>query len=302
MVPTQTSNVVGKDIVRHSWKHESRVTTCITKSEDRVIANLSKDSNKIAVFSENIDGHSLGATYYFKSDVEQLLGHSIIDHKEAAKELKQLVNNGNKQAKDIRQQGKPVTFGLSYGAYPKKVAESIKCSIEEAEAIFNAYHNEMYPDITKFRNQVIAYTKQHGYNHLGLGFQIYSSDIQKEERTIFNASSQFWSILTLMSMADLYEAINKENLQDDIFINATIYDALYGYVRDDPAIIKWLNDTICPIMETDFLENQIVHNEANIEISDINNNNWSSLHELYHDMSIEDISNFITTIDTPKDK
>lgn len=266
--------------------------------EDRVMANLSKDDNKIAVFSEGIDGHSLGATYYFKSEVEALLAHTITDHKQAAKELKQLVDNGNKLAKSIRQKGKPVTFGLSYGAYPKKVAESIKCSLEEAEAIFNAYHHEMYPDITKFRIQVINAARNHGYNHLGLGCLLYSSDIQKEERTIFNASSQFWSLLTLLSMADLYAAINTHNLQDDIFINATIYDALYGYVRDDPATIKWLNDTICPIMETDFLENQIVHNEANLEISDLPNNNWSSLHELSHNMSVEAIANFTEKIDT----
>ena len=81
--------------------------------EDRVIANLSKDENKIAVFTEGIDGHSLGATYYFKSEVEQLLEHTITDHKQAAKELKQLVDNGNKEAKAIRQRGKPVTLTVA---------------------------------------------------------------------------------------------------------------------------------------------------------------------------------------------
>ena len=34
--------------------------------EDRVIANLSGDENKQAVFLENLDGHSLASTYYFK--------------------------------------------------------------------------------------------------------------------------------------------------------------------------------------------------------------------------------------------
>ena len=82
--------------------------------EDRIIANLSHDSNKVAVFTEKIDGHSLGATYYFKAEVEELLGHPITDHKAAAKELKQLVDDKNKQAKAIRQKGKPVTFGLNH--------------------------------------------------------------------------------------------------------------------------------------------------------------------------------------------
>ena len=265
--------------------------------EDRVIANLSKDENKIAVFTEGIDGHSLGATYYFKAEVEQLLGHSITDHKQAAKELKQLVDDGNKQAKAIRQRGKPVTFGLSYGAYPNKVAETIKCSIEEAEQIFNAYHNEMYPDITKFRERVINYTRNHGYNHLGLGLRLYSSDVNKEARTIFNASSQFWSILTLMSMADLYTEIDNADKQNEVFINSTIYDALYGYVKNDPQTIQWLNDTIVPIMTTQWLEDQIVQNEANLEIG----NSWADLHELQNTASIKEITRVLNSAEKNED-
>ena len=42
--------------------------------EDRVIANLSGDDNKISIFSEGLDGHSLAATYYFKDRVEKILG------------------------------------------------------------------------------------------------------------------------------------------------------------------------------------------------------------------------------------
>jgi len=80
--------------------------------EDRVIANLSRDENKVAIFTEGIDGHSLGATYYFKTEVEQLLGHEITDHKQAAKELKQLVDDGNKEAKALRQRSKPVTLTI----------------------------------------------------------------------------------------------------------------------------------------------------------------------------------------------
>ena len=98
-------------------------------------------------------------------------------------------------------------------------------------------------------------------------------------------------------MADLYEEIDTHKRNDDVFINATIYDAIYGYVRDDAESIKWLNDTICPIMETDFLENQIVHNEANLEISDLQNNTWASIHELKHDMSVDEITKFMEKID-----
>jgi len=182
-----------------------------------------------------------------------------------------------------------IHVGLSYGAFPAKVAASIKCSLEEAEAIFNAYHNEMYPLITEFREEVIARAKEQGYVHLGLGCRIYSSDIDGEARTLFNACSQFWSILTLLTIEKLYSEIDKAGYSNDIFITSTIYDAIYFIVRKDAKAIKWLNDTLIPIMEKDFLENQIVHNEANLEIG----NSWAKVFELKHNISEEEISDII---------
>ena len=77
--------------------------------EDRIIANLSRDENKLSVFTEHIDGHSLGATYYFPDKVKALIG-DYTDHKEAARKLKKLVNEGNTEAKAVRQAGKPITL------------------------------------------------------------------------------------------------------------------------------------------------------------------------------------------------
>ena len=260
--------------------------------EDRVIANLSKDTNKIAVFTEGIDGHSLGATYYFKKEVENLIG-PYTDHKKAAKALKALVDKKDKTAKHIRQKGKPVTFGLSYGAFPAKVAESIKCSIQEAEIIFNAYHTEMYPDITKFRETIEKRTRYQGYNHLGMGCRLFSSDVGNEVRTIFNASSQFWSLLTLIAINELYKRIEEKGYENVIRVTNTIYDAIYGEVIEDPEVIAWLNDNVVEIMEKDWLENQIVHNEARLEIGP----NWSDLTELSYPSNTEEIEKIIKEIE-----
>ena len=258
--------------------------------EDRVIANLSGDGNKLSVFTENIDGHSLGATYYFPDRVKALIGE-YTDNKVAAKALRKLVDEDNLDAESVRQDGKPVTFGLSYGAFPPKVATSIGCSLEEATSIFNAYHEEMYPDITAMREEAMKVAKTQGYLHLGLGCRMYSDDIDKDTRTLFNGLSQFWSILTLIAMNELNYRIDRDDM--DIHINATIYDALYGYVKADVESVKWLNDTLCPIMEKDFMEGQIVHNEANLEIS---STNWAEFTELTHDMNLDEIQEVINEI------
>lgn len=80
--------------------------------EDRVIASLTGDTNKCAVFLEGVDGHSLAACAYFPDAVSKemaLTGDSVAD----AKEFKRLMDEGNKTLKALRQDSKPVTFGLS---------------------------------------------------------------------------------------------------------------------------------------------------------------------------------------------
>lgn len=60
-------------------------------------------------------------------------------------------------------------------------------------------------------------------------------------------------------------------------------------VRNDPHIIKWLNDTLIPIMVTDFMEGQLVKNEADLELG----TSWAHLHKLPHNASIEDIESLL---------
>jgi len=86
------------------------LTADFSQLEDRVIANLSGDENKIAIFTEGLDGHSLASTYYFKEKITKLIGEYGSNHKEASKTLKKLINEGNKEAKAIRQDSKPVTL------------------------------------------------------------------------------------------------------------------------------------------------------------------------------------------------
>ena len=260
--------------------------------EDRVMASLSRDANKCGLFLENLDGHSLSATYYYPDRVKELIG-DFIDNKEASKLLKQLVDDGNKTAKDIRQDAKPISFGLAYGAFPKKVAATVKISLVAAESIFNAYHNELYPGITKYREEyVLPITKEKGKIHLGLGFYLNSDDPDRDIRTLNNATCQFWSILTALTINKMHRLIDKANLQNDIIVTSTIYDSIYFEVRNDPTIIKWLNDNLIPIMLTDFMENQTIKNEANLEIG----TSWADLYELPNNATLEDIDSVFKDI------
>ncbi len=264
-------------------------TADLSALEDRVIANLSEDVNKCNVFLEGLDGHSLNAVGYFPDKLIPILGENT-DNITYVREFMRLNDEGNKEIKAIRQASKGPTFGISYGAFPPKIAATIKCSIEEATVLFNNYHNVLYPGITRYREEYVLPTAQsQGYLHLGLGARLYTDNPDKDIRTLNNATVQFWSILTLLAVNELHYLIDEAGYQNDIRVTSTIYDSIYIEVRKNPTIIKWLNDTLIPLMCADFLTNTIVHNDAEGQIGP----NWADLTTIPKNATINQIKEII---------
>lgn len=77
--------------------------------EDRVMASLSRDANKCGLFLEDLDGHSLSATYYYLDRVTSIIG-PFTDNKAASRLLKEQVDLGNKDAESVRQDSKPISL------------------------------------------------------------------------------------------------------------------------------------------------------------------------------------------------
>jgi hypothetical protein len=141
----------------------------------------------------------------------------------------------------------------------------------------------MYPDITVFRGNILDVAKEQEYTHLGLGCRLYTSDPDSEVRTLFNANSQFWSILSLLTINKMDTLIEEAGYTEDIKCISTIYDSVYYLVKKDSKILKWLNDNLIEVMTKDFLKDQIVHNEANLEIG----LNWSKLTKVPNNVSVD---------------
>lgn len=181
--------------------------------------------------------------------------------------------------------------GISYGAYPPKVAKTLKIPLSEAESIFNNYHNVLYPGITKYREDYVLPTAQtKGQLHLGLGCYLKSSNAKRDIRSLANATCQFWSIITILTINRLHQLIDKANLQNDVIVTATIYDSIYFVVRDDPVIIKWVNDHVVPIITQDFMIDQAIHNEAACDIG----TSWGDLKGIPNNASIDEINEILS--------
>lgn len=253
--------------------------------EDRVIANLSEDENKLNVFLKGVDGHSQAAYFYWPDEATLYLGN-FENITQAALKFKELVDAGHIELKELRNRGKRISFGLSYGCGAKKVSAAAKIPIDEAEKIFNAYHNELYPGVTRYREEyVLKYAFDQGYIHMGLGARIYTDNPRQDIRTLNNATCQFWSILTALTINKMHQLIDKAGYTDDIFVTSSIYDSIYFCVRDECAIIKWLNDTLIPVMETKYMEGQILENSIDLEIGP----SWAKLFKLPHNASEQQI-------------
>ena len=234
--------------------------------EDRVIASLSKDVNKCSIFKDGLDGHSLNACAYFKDKLVPILGENT-DNVEYVKKFMKEVDSGNKEIKTIRQEGKGPTFGLAYGAYPPKIAATIKCSLEEATQIFDRYHDELYAGISDYRENYVAKSaRENGYIHLLFGLLLRTNDVDKDIRTLNNATVQSFSLITLIAKCIVAEQIEEANKQTEIRTIATIYDSIYYSVKPTVENIKWLNDRVIPALTQPYIVDEEVSNEAEGEI------------------------------------
>ena len=255
--------------------------------EDRVIASLSRDTNKCAIFIKKLDGHSLNALGYFLEEIGkviELTGDTPTD----AMTFKALVDTKDAIAEAIRQKSKGPTFKLAYGGYP----DAHKGGVITQE-IFDNYHNVLYPGITDYReNYVLKTAFEEGEIHLGLGFSIKTDDANRDIRTLTNATCQFWSILTAISINRMHQLIDENSYQDDVKVISTIYDSIYLEVTETPEFIKWTNDNLIDTMLVDFMENQEVKNTAESDVG----YDWATMVTLSNDASLKEIQEALKTL------
>lgn len=232
--------------------------------ENHISAILTKDPTKLSILNgEFEDMHTLHACYFFKSQIEQKFDTDL------STITPETVSNlyHNKDFKSTRNAGKPVTFAIDYGAFPPKIAKSAGCSVAEAQGMFDRYHNDLYKSVTKFREEYSTPTVQeNGYIHLNYGLRLYSDDVNKDVRTIFNANFQGYTCLTQIAAVEFRKDIIANGLTDRVKALSIIHDSLTYEVDEDPALIKWVNDTLIKHMCANFLHDQAVKLHAEIDL------------------------------------
>lgn len=219
--------------------------------EDRINAILTKDKNKIKVYTDGYDGHCLRAHAYFSAEMPDIDGLTV-----------ESINSIIDKYPHLRQKSKSPTFALTYLGTWHTLVKNLGISQEEAMMIEANYH-ELYKESDAFSETITQYAADNGYVELAFGLRVRTPILAKtiigssrtpyeadaEGRSANNAVTQSWGQLTTRAITAFERDLEASQYQLDIFIANTIHDAIYLIIRNTPEVVKWVNDHLIKAME-----------------------------------------------------
>lgn len=239
--------------------------------EDKISALTTKDKNKLRVYTEGYDGHSLRAYAFFKEQMSDIDPTSV-----------ESINSIAKKYKSLRQDAKMPQFLLTYGGTYIGIMEQGGFSEKEAKSIEANYH-ELYKESDQWVANKIKEACKTGYVEVAFGLRLRTpllvrTDIgksytpyqaQKEARTAGNALGQSYCLLNNRAAIEFMSRVNKSAYRLDIKLVCLIHDAIYLLVRDDIKIVKWVNDNLTECMawqDLPELQHPIVKLSGSVEL------------------------------------
>lgn len=241
-------------------KHASRVKECFVSPpgfllvgadfsslEDKINALVTKDPNKLKVYTENYDSHSFRAYNYWKDKMPDIDGTSV-----------ESINSIKYKYPELRSESKAPTFALIFGGTDYTLQKQCGFSKEEALSIQANFH-EMYKVSVDWVKSKIHDVTIKGYADLAFGLRLRSKLLsnvvlnnratvkgaEAEARTIGNAmSGQSYGLLNNRASNALMKKVYASKYRLDILPVSWIHDAQYYLVRDDIDTLIWFNNNL----------------------------------------------------------
>lgn len=211
--------------------------------EDRISALTSKDPNKLKVYTDGYDGHSLRTFAYFRDQLPD-----IIDTVDS-------INSIQIKYPGLRFESKAPTFALTYqGTY---ITLMKNCGFTQVKAMMieEAYH-DLYEVSDKWVADKLDQACKDGYVTVAFGLRVRTPLLQQvirgtsktpfqaeaEGRTAGNALGQSWCLLNSRAGSEFMEKVRASKYRLDIRPCAQIHDAQYFLVRDDIDVVLYVNE------------------------------------------------------------
>ena len=211
--------------------------------EDRINALLTKDPNKLKVFTDGFDSHCLRSYYFFP---DRLPG--ITEDVESINSIKDLFPQ-------VRQDAKSPAFAIQYAGTWRTLVKNLGFEEGLAKQIETNFH-EMYAVSGQWVKTEIAKAAACGYAETAFGLRIRTPllaqtylghdstprEAEAEARTLGNAiSGQAYGLLNNRAGNAFMEKVWKSEYRLDIKPVAMVHDAFYLLIRDDVNVVDWVN-------------------------------------------------------------
>lgn len=219
--------------------------------EDRISALTTKDPNKLKVYTDGYDGHSLRAHSYFGDQITGIDPNSVDS-----------INSIAKLFPAFRQDSKTPTFLLTYGGTFMGIMAQMGWDKAKARLIEQRYH-ELYKVSDAWVKSKVDQACIDGYITAAFGLRVRTPmlhqvvrgtratpfEAEAEGRTAGNALGQSWCLLNSRASVEFMGKVRSSQFRNDIKPCAQIHDANYMLVRDDIDAIKFANDNIVKACE-----------------------------------------------------
>lgn len=211
--------------------------------EDRISALTTKDPNKLKVYEDGYDGHSLRAFSYFREEMPDI------------EDTLESINSIAERYPDQRQKSKGPTFLLTYGGthmgmiaqfgFPKTVALQIE-----------ARYHELYRVSDEWVQSKLDEASKTGYITAAFGLRVRTPLLQqvirgtsatpyeaeREGRTAGNALGQSWCLLNSRASVEFMRIVRQSRFSNVIRPIAHIHDAQYFIIPDDIEVLMFVNE------------------------------------------------------------
>jgi DNA polymerase-1 len=259
--------------------------------ESRINALLTKDPNKLKVYTEGFDSHCINASAYFAKDMPDIDSTSVAS-----------VNSIIEKYPKLRQDSKKITFAAQYGGtYHTFMAAGF--SQTAAKEIETNYH-KFYKVSDDWVNEKTKEASEVGYATSAFGLRVRTPLLSQvilnsntvpyaasaEARTLGNAiSGQSFGLLNNRATNAFMKKVWKSSFRYQILPISEIHDATYFFIRNKPEVIKFTNDNLIKEMEWQELP-EIKHPTVKLGAAlDVFKDGWHKPITLVNNASIEEI-------------
>lgn len=215
-------------------------------------ALLTRDTNKLRVYTQGFDSHSLRAYYYWPDLFPDI-----------NPDLPEEINKIKKDFPEIRQRSKEPSFLLTYAGSFHGLMKNCGFSREEALVIEANYH-ELYKESDEWVKAQLEKACHDGYVTLAFGLKLRTPllkrsilgnrstlyEAEAEARTAGNAlSGQSYGLLNNRAAIAFMKRVHASKWKYDIKPVALIHDAIYLLIKDDIECVEWVNRVLIEEMK-----------------------------------------------------